>query len=67
MKIGEALLKMKRKDVLRSRSLEMYDQDVTSLIFWLLEDPDSADSYKIKKHKRILKATDWEIVSVERG
>lgn len=62
MKIREALERaaLAGKTV-SSEKLDIHQQDLDSIGYWLVGDPDTSDENKIKRLKAILKANDWEV------
>lgn len=51
------------KATISSKSLNMFEQDIDSLIYWLLTDTNMDIDYKTWALKSILEAKDWKVDS----
>lgn len=62
MKITEALQKAAiKRETVSSERLDMFEQDLDSIGYWLVADDGSDNKSKIKKLKAILEAKDWKV------
>ena len=63
MNIREALKYLKKGCTIKSEKIKYYDQDIDSLLYWLLDNNDlpSNIGYRIENLVKILNTDDWEV------
>lgn len=66
MKIATALKKVKNGGTISSLKAKMLEQDLSTLVFWLLEDTASNMDDKHEELNKMLLANDWEVDRVKK-
>ncbi len=61
MKIATTLKKAGKTRTISSEEVNMYEQDESSLVHWLLIDGCDSKEEKATMHKKLLEAKDWKL------